>query len=75
MLPTSKCRTMRLGARVLVSACALAAGLVACEEPPKPEPIRPVRALRVGDPTTITGRWFPGRAAATHFVDFLHGAD
>jgi RND family efflux transporter MFP subunit len=39
--------------------------LVACGEAPKPEPIRPVRALRVADPGTITGRWFPGRAKAT----------
>jgi RND family efflux transporter MFP subunit len=39
--------------------------LVACEEAPKPEPIRPVRAIKIGDAGTITGRWFPGRAKAT----------
>ncbi len=38
---------------------------LACGEPPEPEVIRPVRAIKVGDVSKIQGRWFPGRAKAT----------
>jgi RND family efflux transporter MFP subunit len=38
---------------------------MACGEPPEPEVIRPVRAIKVGDVSKIQGRWFPGRAKAT----------
>lgn len=35
----------------------------------EPEPIRPVRAVKVGDVKAILGREFPGRAKAWHEVD------
>jgi RND family efflux transporter MFP subunit len=38
---------------------------MACEEPPEPEAIRPVRAIKLGDASAFEGRWFPGRAKAT----------
>ncbi len=38
---------------------------MACEDPPEPEVIRPVRAIKLGDVSKIQGRWFPGRAKAT----------
>ena len=34
-----------------------------------PQTVRPVRVVRVGDPTVLTGRMFPGRAEATQEVN------
>jgi len=38
---------------------------MACEDPPEPEVIRPVRAIKIGDASSFEGRWIPGRAKAT----------
>lgn len=55
------------------TACAgLFAALICagCGAPPAaPEPIRPVRAIKVGDLQAISGREFPGRAKARDEVD------
>ena len=32
-------------------------------------PLRPVRAIRVGDASELIGRWYPGRAEATQEID------
>ncbi|WP_286177267.1 efflux RND transporter periplasmic adaptor subunit [Stieleria mannarensis] len=41
-----------------------------CGDPPaEPPPIRPVRTVKVGDLTIISGREFPGRAAAKSEVE------
>jgi RND family efflux transporter MFP subunit len=61
----SESQGLILAARTLAIALILAAFLVGCGEAPEPEPVRPVRAVKLGDPGTITGRWFPGRAKAT----------
>lgn len=39
------------------------------KEPVEEEIIRPVKAIQVGDPESLAGRTFPGRAAATEEVD------
>lgn len=39
------------------------------QEAEKPEPVRPVKAFKVGDPGELTGRSFPGRARAHNEVD------
>jgi len=51
--------------------CVLAALVSAgCGKPAaEPEPVRPVRAIKVGDVKAIAGREFPGRAAAKDEVD------
>ena len=43
----------------------------ACEEQvvERPEPERPVLAMRVQDPSLLTGQWVPGRAKATQEVN------
>ncbi len=44
--------------------------ITGCGSPPsQPEPIRPVRAIKVGDLKVISGRDFPGRAKAKGEVD------
>jgi multidrug efflux pump subunit AcrA (membrane-fusion protein) len=52
-------------------ACLLATwGLSGCTGPAaEPEPVRPVRAIKVGDATVFEGREFPGRASAKGEVD------
>lgn len=41
-----------------------------CKEPSNaPSPVRPVRTVKVGDLTALTGREFPGRAAAKADVE------
>lgn len=41
-----------------------------CEkEVPKKKPVRPVKAMKVGDMSSFTSRWFPGQAKATREVD------
>lgn len=54
-------------------ACAWGMGVLiaaGCSQPaPAPEPVRPVRALKVGDLKAIEGRQFPGRAKARDEVD------
>lgn len=40
-----------------------------CREQEQPEPIRPVRAVKVGDVRAVAGREFPGRASAKNEVD------
>jgi hypothetical protein len=54
-----------------VSACLMAAVLsTGCDGPAAlPEPVRPVRAIKVGDLKAIGGREFPGRAKAKVEVD------
>jgi RND family efflux transporter MFP subunit len=48
----------------------LTALLFGCSKPPRaPEVIRPVRAVRAGDVSTLDGRWFPGKAQATQEVN------
>jgi RND family efflux transporter MFP subunit len=47
----------------------LACTLVGCKEPTAEPPVRPVRAVKVGDVTGISGRSFPGRASATEEVN------
>lgn len=61
----SKSQVIIRAVRILAIGLIPAVFLVACEEAPRPEPARPVRAVKPGDPSTITGRWFPGRAKAT----------
>jgi RND family efflux transporter MFP subunit len=46
---------------LLVAGCA--------EPPPPPEVVRPVRAVRVGDATALSGRVLPGKAKATQEVN------
>lgn len=63
------CATARRPRRVL---CLALTGMVAvgCSGPPTaPEPIRPVRVVKVGDLQAISGRQFPGRAAAKDDVE------
>jgi RND family efflux transporter MFP subunit len=50
---------------------ALAMALSACKrgEPVTEEPVRPVRAIKVGDAGQLTGRSFPGRARAHNEAD------
>jgi multidrug efflux system membrane fusion protein len=45
--------------------------LSACErgEPVTEEPVRPVRAIKVGEAGPLAERWFPGRARAHHEAD------
>lgn len=44
--------------------------LTGCETPEaRPEPVRPVRAIKVGDLKAVQGREFPGRAQAKEEVD------
>jgi RND family efflux transporter MFP subunit len=44
--------------------------LSACSKPPpEPDVVRPVRAVRAGDVSTLDGRWFPGKAQATQEVN------
>jgi RND family efflux transporter MFP subunit len=40
-----------------------------CQPPPPPQVVRPVRAIKVGDPTALTGRRFPGQAEATEEIN------
>jgi RND family efflux transporter MFP subunit len=49
----------------------LAAALVGCgeEEQPAAAPPRPIRAMRIGDAPTFSGRTFPGTAEAVEAVD------
>lgn len=55
----------------LACTCGLAALMaLGCRKPAsEAEPVRPVRAIKVGDLTAIQGREFPGRAEAWHEVD------
>jgi multidrug efflux system membrane fusion protein len=46
---------------VLLSGCS--------KPPPAPEVVRPVRAVKAGDVTSLDGRWFPGTAQATQEVN------
>jgi RND family efflux transporter MFP subunit len=39
------------------------------QPPPEPDVVRPVRAVKAGDVTTLEGRWFPGKAQATQEVN------
>jgi RND family efflux transporter MFP subunit len=39
------------------------------DSPPPPDPVRPVRTMRVGDEQALEGRWYPGRAQATQEVN------
>lgn len=56
-------RAPRLGAVLL------GAVLAACGGAPAPEPLpRPVRAMKVGDPSAFAGRSFPGKAEPTEEV-------
>ena len=43
--------------------------LTACGEPEVAKPVRPVRAIKVGDVTSVSERSFPGRARATEEVN------
>ena len=45
--------------------------LVACERgaPETEQPVRPVRAIKVGDAGPLAGRWFPGQARAHNEAD------
>jgi RND family efflux transporter MFP subunit len=48
----------------------LVAWLVAgCSQPAPEKQVRPVKAVRVGDPSDLAKRWFPGRAKATQEVN------
>lgn len=45
-------------------------GLSACsKEETKPDPVRPVMAMKLADSASVSGRSFPGRAAATEEVN------
>ncbi len=55
--------------RLPVCGLLLACTLVGCKEPTAEPPVRPVRAVKVGDVTGITGRSFPGQASATEEVN------
>jgi multidrug efflux pump subunit AcrA (membrane-fusion protein) len=55
------------GACVCLGAALLSAGCGGSA--PAPEAVRPVRAVKVGDLKAISGREFPGRAAAVDEVD------
>jgi len=61
--------TQRRAARVLAALALLAVVLTGCAEEPQPDPIRPVRSIKVGDIKAIGGRWWPGRAKATQEID------
>ncbi len=61
--------------KLLKFSCTALAGLLLltgcgkAEPPAEKEVIRPVRAIKVGDPTQLKGRTFVGRAKATQEVD------
>jgi RND family efflux transporter MFP subunit len=55
--------------RLLTPWLLLACGFGGCTEPATEPPVRPVRAMRVGDVAAIEGRWFPGRAKAAEEVN------
>jgi len=61
---------MRQSIRAPLAAIFSAAFIAGCGSPPAgPEPIRPVRAIKVGDLKAISAREFPGRAAAKDDVE------
>jgi RND family efflux transporter MFP subunit len=54
--------TLAMAATILLSGCG--------DEPiPEKEAIRPVRAIKVSDPTQMVGRQFPGRAKPTQEIE------
>ena len=55
--------------RLPVCGLLMACTLVGCREPAADPTVRPVRAVKVGDVTGITGRSFPGQASATEEVN------
>lgn len=61
-----RAQPMPLATSAILAAAVLAAG---CSEPPAPEPIRPIRSIKVADAASLGQRWFPGRAEATLEVD------
>ncbi|MCB9874350.1 MAG: efflux RND transporter periplasmic adaptor subunit [Planctomycetaceae bacterium] len=61
---------MRASIRASLTALVLATLISGCDTPvAEPEPIRPVRAIKVGDLKAISSREFPGRAAAKDDVE------
>jgi RND family efflux transporter MFP subunit len=61
---------MRLSFRLIVLGTLAVFFFAGCgEEVTTEEPVRPVRAMKVGDVATFTGRSFPGVAKATREVD------
>ena len=60
---------MRTRHSLLVLALATAWSLPGCEQPISEDPLRPVRAMTVGDQKALQGRVFPGKAKATQEVN------
>jgi RND family efflux transporter MFP subunit len=65
--PVRMGRTMRARYRPIVCCCVLL--MTGCQEPAAESPVRPIRAIKVGDVSEVTGRTFPGRARATEEVN------
>lgn len=54
----------------IAAALAAAVGLFSCSrQDDKVEPVRPVRAMKIGDVASLTARQFPGRAKAAQHAD------
>lgn len=61
---------MKASTRALCAVLVSILLIAGCDSPSAgPEPIRPVRAIRVGDLKAISGRQFPGRAVAKDNVE------
>lgn len=65
-----ECNRLMADIRSALLLMATATVFLGCQKPPaESEPIRPVRAIKLGDLKSIGGREFPGRAAAKIEVD------
>jgi len=66
----ARSRRRRIAGSVLLASLSVTLVLTACSrEPVLPEPIRPVRAIRVADPDDLMVRSFPGLASASSEVN------
>ena len=60
---------MRVAARLRVPLAVISCLIAGCGEAPTAKPIRPVRAIKVGDAGALARRSFPGRAEPTEEVN------
>ena len=59
---------IRFDSKILL-ACIVSLILAGCEQPVLEKAIRPVRAIKIGDTTSVSGRSLPGRSAAVEEVN------
>lgn len=72
MMISNPIGTLKRGRRLITLALLFSVMLLAgCGQPETPEQsvIRKVRAMKVGDASALSNRWFPGRAKATREVN------